>query len=87
MSWTFIKVFQYLCDYRGGNSFVSLFFHLFEVQRISVHHAHGQCSVTLTHVSRYFEVYYDSMRHFKDKFFLLTPLNKEAHVKVCSIDT
>lgn len=30
-------------------------------------------------------MYYDSIKHFKDQFFLVAPLNKEGRAKVCNI--
>lgn len=32
-----------------------------------------------------FDVYFDGVKHFKDRFFLVTPLNEEAHTQICSI--
>lgn len=38
MSWAYIKVLYHLCDYLGGKSFLSLFFHPFRVTRSSLNH-------------------------------------------------
>lgn len=31
----------------------------------------------------YFEAYSNSVRYFKDRYFTVTPLNKEVHAKIC----
>lgn len=35
---------------------------------------------------RYFDAYSNNVRHFKDQYFIFTPLNKEARANICDID-
>lgn len=75
VSWAFIKFFQYWCDYRRRKSSLSLFFHFFKLQRSTTNRTQGQGLIRLTQVTRYFEAYSNSMKHFKDWLFLVIPLN------------
>lgn len=43
--------------------------------------------ITLMQVTRYFEVYSDGVKHFRNPLFLDTSLNKEAHAKIYVIET
>lgn len=85
MNLVYIKVFQYWCDYWGGNPSLSLFFHLFKVQHSSANHAQGHDLIILAHVTNYFEAYFDGMKHFENEFSLVTPINEGAHAQVCAI--
>lgn len=85
MSWAYIQVFQYLFDYLGGNMYLSLFFHLFIVKHSSENCVQAQGLIILVHVIRYFEVFLDSMKHFKNWIFYVAPLHKETHATVCTI--
>lgn len=71
VSWTYIKVFQYWCEYRGEKTSISLFFHLFIVKCDSINHALGQSLIKLM--------------HFENRFFLVVTLHKEAYASICSI--
>lgn len=59
--------------------------HLFEAQCTSAHHVWSQGLISLRQCIMYFEAYSNSMRYFKDRYFTVTPLNKEVHVKICKI--
>lgn len=32
-----------------------------------------------------FEVYYDSVKNFKDRYFMVNPLSKVAYVSICDV--
>lgn len=73
MSWAYIKVFQYLCDYQEGRPSLSLFYHLFRVQQSAINRARGQCLITLAQLTRYFEAHSYGVKHFKDRFMKCAP--------------
>lgn len=57
------------------------------VQHNTMNISRGWGLITLTHVTHYFKVYSNGVKHFKDQLFLVTSLNEEPHAKICVIKT
>lgn len=83
-SWAYIKVFQYLCEYKGKTLFV-IFFHLFRVQYSSANQMQSHGLITLMHVACCFRLFLEIMKHFEYQFFLVVLLYKKVHAIVCTI--
>lgn len=64
---------------------MKLFFHLFKTQN-NLNHAHDSGLISLRHISRFFETYYENMKHFKDQIFLVTLFTEKAHTKICKLE-
>lgn len=69
----------------GGKPYLSLFFHLFKVQRSLVNHTQGQGLITLGQVTHCFEVFLNILKDLESRFFLVVPIRKQAHTTVCTI--
>lgn len=52
----------------------------------TINHVHGLGLIFSRQTSKFLENYSDNVKHLKDRFFLVTPLNKEAHAKICKIE-
>lgn len=86
VSWAFAKVFQYWCEYKGGKQIMALFVHIFKTQNNTDNHACGLGLTSLRKTLKFFKTYSNHVKHFRDHFVLVTPLNEEAHVKICKIE-
>lgn len=62
-----------------------LIFHLSKSQHSPVASTRGHGLIFLCQCTRTFDVYLDSVKHFKNRFSI-NSLNKEAHAKIFSID-
>lgn len=82
VSYSFIKVFQYLCEYKGSKPTIILLFHIFKTQNNMDNHACGLGLISLRKTTRFFETYSHSVKNFKDHYFLFSPINKENHGKI-----
>lgn len=82
----YVKVLQHWCGYKKNVLTLGIFFHLLKAQHSSAHQTHGKGFIYSRQCVRYFDAYSDSVRYFKDQYFLFTPLNEEAHAKICDID-
>lgn len=86
MSWDCVNVFQHGCEYKGSKPTLKLFVYLFEVQNGSKS-ADGSGNISLQKYTKYFEPYYQSVKHLNDQFFLLAPLIQEAHSKLYNLNS
>ncbi|CAI8585970.1 unnamed protein product [Vicia faba] len=77
--------FEHWCEYKGRRPIATVFFHLFK-RKSGVKFANGYVMLSQRQIVKYFESCSDSMNHFKDHFFLVAPLSKEAHVEICHLD-
>lgn len=64
---------------------MTLFFHLFKVQN-NVKSTNGLGIFSLRKNVKYFETYSNNVIHFKDHFFLVAPLNEEAHANIFRLE-
>lgn len=65
---------------------MKLFLHLLKNQKSVTNHVHDLGLISLRKNSKFFETYSDSVKHFKDHFFLVIPFNKEAHTKIFKLE-
>lgn len=63
-----------------------LFLHLLKTQNSRVDHANNFGMISLRQNSKFFETYFDNMKHSKHHLFLVTPLNEEAYGKLCTLE-
>lgn len=49
-------------------------------------HVHGLGLISFMQILIFFYTYFDSVKHFKDIYFLVIHLKKKAHVKICKIE-
>lgn len=80
-----VSAMKYLLIAPRSKPIMTLFLHLFKVHSGSKF-SQGLGLVSLRQSTKYFETYSNSVKHFKDQFFLVVPLNKEAHLKTCRLD-
>lgn len=71
--------------YKDCKPIMTLFFHLFKVKSGSKS-TNGFGIISLWQMTKYFEPCFDSVKNFKDHFFLVVPLNREAHSTICTLD-
>lgn len=65
---------------------MTLFIHLFETQNNTTNHVRDLCLISFRKVSKFFNNYSNTVRNFKDRFFLVPPFDEEAHVKISKIE-
>lgn len=83
-SCTYVKFYQYRCEYLNGKPSMILFFHLFKFCCGSVTQACGRGLVYLEPTVRDFRPILE-LQHFKNQFFLVTPTASRVHATICAI--
>lgn len=64
---------------------MTLFFHFFKTQN-NPNYANDFGLLSLRQNIRHFKTYSDRVKHFKNYFYLVTPLNKEAQAKISHLE-
>lgn len=83
-SWAYIKVYQYLCKYMKVKPYVVIFFHLFKYRSGLTNRMRSRELISLEPNVRGFRPLLE-LQNCEDQFFLVTPINPEAHVTVCIV--
>lgn len=73
VSWVFVKIFQYWCEYRDKESSVNLIFNLFNMSCTSKGPFHRKWLISLCQTYKMLCVYMNSYKNFKDCFLMVLP--------------
>ncbi|MCI42295.1 hypothetical protein A2U01_0063532, partial [Trifolium medium] len=74
-SMAFLRAFELVCQYLEIEPIVPLFFRIFKLQRQpSKDGCHGW--VSLKQQVKLFKMFVDSVRHFKERFYIVRPLSQ-----------
>lgn len=65
---------QYWCKYKKDTLTQQILFHLFNIQRTSANSNGCQGLISSKHGKKKFKVYVDSLKNFKDVYYLVCPL-------------
>lgn len=71
-SWTYVKVFQYLCEYLNGGPSLTLLFNHFKVQCGPTTHTRGCGLIHLVPTVHGFGAFSENLKRFEDRFYLIT---------------
>lgn len=80
-SWVYMRLYQYWCKYVNGRPSVFLFLHLFKFLYDSASKIRGRRLLCLKPATYRFESLLE-FPPFEDHFFLVTPVNPEAHAAI-----
>lgn len=85
VSWAFVIFFPILVRVKEGKLTMGLFFHIFKTQD-NPNYTNDSGFLSLSQYIRYFETYFDSVKNFKDHFYLIIHLNEKAYAKICNLE-
>ena len=71
-----MRAFKLVCQYLGIGAMFPLFFRIFHLQRQSVHGR--QAWVSFKQFGKLFRPYLESVRNFKERYFVVKPLTDAA---------
>jgi hypothetical protein len=74
----FIRAYELVCEHKGITPTIPMFFRIFQIQRKAAKDGR-QCWVSLRSRVRLFENFVDSIRDFKNRFFLVRAESREAN--------
>lgn len=83
MSWAYVKVFQYWCEYRNGVPAMKLFFYLFNMKHTSTKAKQGKGFLSFHQAKKMFDFFSDNFKNFKDWYFLAVSQSRETHSSLC----
>ena len=72
----FIRAFELICQYLQIGTMLPLFFRIFHLQRQSI--GGGKAWVSFKQFGKLFRPYLESVRHFKERCFVVKPLTDAA---------
>ena len=82
----FIRAFELVCQYLEIGATTSLFLRCFKIQIQTVEGKHGWVSLK-NNGKRLFKMFVDSVRNFKDKYFLVTSVSESAFSSALELTT
>jgi hypothetical protein len=80
-SLAFIRAFEQLCDYLDVEPTLPLFFRIFKIQRQTFRGRQGWVSLK-QHQVKIFRMFVDSVRGFKERYYVVRPVSPEAKKSV-----
>jgi hypothetical protein len=80
-SLAFIRAFEQLCDYLDVEPTLPLFFRIFKIQRQTFRGRQGWVSLK-QHQAKIFRMFVDSVRGFKERYYVVKPVSPEAKKSV-----